>query len=224
MLCAHRRYTLGDEQLAEIDPRIECPRCEGIGDDPDRFEIRKYDAFGWTVLAAGTLGAMEALTDDPDRIDPASCSQCGGCGEVELSLRSYLQRERGATVILPLGLYDHSGISMYVGGRRGWDSGQVGVIFDTAEARQRMGLTGRDDIERTLRGEVEVYDSYLRGEVYGFVVDPDGVADSCWGFVGDLDGVKEQANAAAEDVAARLAAEATESAAMAARGIVTVGA
>jgi hypothetical protein len=223
MLCAHRRYTLGDEQLAEIDTRIECPRCDGIGDDPDRYEIRAYDVSGWKVLAAGTLGAMEAVTDDPDRIGPASCGQCGGSGEVELAVDDYLRRERGATVILPLGLHDHSGISMYVGTSRGWDSGQVGVIFDTAEARQRIGLTKRDDVERSLRGEVEEYDSYLRGEVYGYVVDPDGVADSCWGFVGD-DLVMEQANAAAEDVAARIAAEAVESAAMAARGIVTVGA
>ncbi len=36
-----------------------------------------------------------------------------------------------------------------------------------------------------MRGEVEVYDQYLRGDVWGFEVIEDGeVKDSCWGFFG----------------------------------------
>jgi hypothetical protein len=83
----------------------------------------------------------------------------------------WLRIFHGATVVLPLSLYDHSGISMYVGGGahafdpQGWDSGLVGLIFDTPETREKTGVP-LDRIEQALRDEVETYDSYLRGEIY----------------------------------------------------------
>ena len=45
--------------------------------------------------------------------------------------------------------------------------------------------------ERILESEIETWDTYLRGDVYGFVAeDPEGEQiDSCWGFYGD-EGIK----------------------------------
>ena len=85
----------------------------------------------------------------------------------------WLRIFHGATVVLPLGLYDHGGITMYVGTTHafdaaGWDSGIVGLTFDTPETRAVCG-TPPERIEEVLRGEVEEYDRYLRGEVYGAV-------------------------------------------------------
>src|SRR6266704_2227744 len=46
---------------------------------------------------------------------------------------------RNAAIVLPLGLYDHSGITMYIGSEPspfdpgGWDSGQVGFIYISRE-------------------------------------------------------------------------------------------
>lgn len=101
-------------------------------------------------------------------------------------------KEDGARVILPLYLIDHSGLSMSTTDflhidPGGWDSGQVGVIYDTNETRDLLGIPEDWDdgrIAKALIDEVEVYDQYLRGQVYGFVVkDEDGtVLDSCWGF------------------------------------------
>lgn len=44
----------------------------------------------------------------------------------------------------------------------------------------------REDALRVLRSEVEMYDQYLRGDIYGFeIVDHTGdVIDSYWGFYG----------------------------------------
>jgi hypothetical protein len=44
-----------------------------------------------------------------------------------------------------------------------------------------------DKVIKCLEQEVETYDQYLTGDVYGFVVyDEDGQeVDSCWGFFGD---------------------------------------
>lgn len=62
--------------------------------------------------------------------------------------------EQKAT-ILPLYLYDHSGLTMNTTGFScSWDSGQVGWIWS---------MTLNED---ELRKEVKWYDLYLRGEVY----------------------------------------------------------
>lgn len=120
--------------------------------------------------------------------------------------------DKHVCVMLPLYLYDHSGITMGVGGFScPWDSGQVGWIYCTWE-RARKEWNGTDEdiqgfCEIVLRNEVKVYDHYLTGEVYGYVVEEreepceccqreaewDQV-DSCGGFYGDdyrTNGIKE---------------------------------
>jgi len=103
-----------------------------------------------------------------------------------------------AAVILPLYLYDHGGISMRVGAPQdSWDSGQVGVIYVSKEvARKEYGWSEQWDrvtdgcstriIEKRLIAEVETYDQYLRGDVWGYIIeDDDGEEiESCWGFYG----------------------------------------
>lgn len=119
-------------------------------------------------------------------------------------------RENGkGGVILPLALYDHSGLTMWVGSgpspfdQQGWDSGQVGYVFITREKiLEEWGKPGgrvtakmRELAEKLLRAEVKCYDQYLIGDVYGYVVQEhksddedeqeDGEeVDSCWGFFG----------------------------------------
>lgn len=153
MVCMHRNYLLGDEQLKPSD----------------------YDSW-----------------DDVEK---------------------YLVDERKAKVILPLYLYDHSGLSISTGSFNDrWDSGQVGFIY--ADEDKCIKEFGKDykysDVENILRSEVEVYDLYLSGQVYGYKIfekkhnidrcphcneilnecDEDEEIDSCWGFFG-IDAVRE---------------------------------
>ena len=121
-------------------------------------------------------------------------------------LERYLKMMQGATVVIPLGLIDHSGISMYAGGGEhrcdpgGWDSGTVGFIFDTPEGREECGTTP-EYVETCLLQEIEVYNQYLRGDVYGYVVaDGREDEDSCWGFFG-IEDVQQEANSIAEIIA-----------------------
>jgi hypothetical protein len=126
----------------------------------------------------------------------------------------YLTLMRKAVMVLPLSLYDHSGITMYVGGKHdypfdsaGWDTTFVGFAYTTHE--RVTELCGEEEkyhseewIEEQVRAEIKQYDSYLRGECYGFIV-ADGTEDeeSCWGFLGDIDYCKQEANAVAEAIA-----------------------
>lgn len=101
-------------------------------------------------------------------------------------------------LVLPLFLYDHSGITMRTSEFGDpWDSGQVGYIYALPEKIKEEYGDAPDAEEKTrkyLVGEVETYDTFLRGEVYGFMMtDPDGEdGDSCWGFFG-LDYCRQEA-------------------------------
>ena len=85
---------------------------------------------------------------------------------------------------LPLYLYDHSGITMNTTGFScGWDSGQVGVIYITperiAEVYDGHPIPTVEKLQEYLRSEVEVYYLYLRGEVFGFLIEECNHCDSC---------------------------------------------
>ena len=122
-----------------------------------------------------------------------------------------LLEEKGY-VFLPLSIYDHSGITMYVGGRLDhydgqWDCSDVGWIYTTKKevmesgCRYRAGNNRYYDItennwkkasEIILKGEVEIYDQYLVGDVYGFIIeeyDKDSEdwqeVESVWGYYSD---------------------------------------
>lgn len=103
---------------------------------------------------------------------------------------------------LPVYYYEHSGLT--VSTKRdypyndGWDSGLFGIIaVEKARVRNDWGWKAiteerREQILRSLEGEIEIFDSYCRGEVYGFVVEDEleERVDSCCGYYGD-EGMKD---------------------------------
>ena len=116
--------------------------------------------------------------------------------------KEYLVKERKALVILPIYIYDHGSITITARYERylqypdkQWDAGQVGFIYAVAGM---IGETPSSDVAEILAREVDAYDRYLTGDVWGYVIeDEDGEhLDSCWGFYG-LDYAREEATAAA---------------------------
>lgn len=121
-------------------------------------------------------------------------------------LARYVGIAEKAVCILPLTIYDHSGVTMYVGGKHdypfdsyGWDTTVVGIIYTTPERMELIG-TPEDRVEEALRSEVKVYASWLEGDVIAYVVkDSNGdIVDSCGGYIGDYDYCKSEAESAAE--------------------------
>ena len=107
-------------------------------------------------------------------------------------LLKQIDRDHNVAVILPLYLYDHSGITMNTTGFScPWDSGMVGLIFiSKKKVRKEFGCKYitkkvREYITEYLTGEVKTYDRYLTGDVYGYKITKKGEeVDSCWGFYG----------------------------------------
>ncbi|MHB9130373.1 MAG: hypothetical protein ACYDBB_04680 [Armatimonadota bacterium] len=111
------------------------------------------------------------------------------------------QLHAGNAIILPLFLFDHSGLTMRTDSARfhacdpaGWDWGQVGYIYtmkvDVRKAYGVKHITRRLNacIQQVLQDEVETYSQYLHGEVYGFTLTDrltGEVVDACWGFYGE---------------------------------------
>lgn len=125
---------------------------------------------------------------------------------VDCSLKVAQDICRGFAVLMPVWLYDHSGISICVGERRypyndRWDSGFVGIAAVTRnDAMENLGGTDADGntvaltdenweeaATRCIKNEVETYDQYLTGNAYWYVlyeredrpVDHE-MRDDCW--------------------------------------------
>ena len=172
MVCFHRRYHLGDHHnYIDKDDFLRDLYLKTVGDDErgaHRYE-RALDLMNYKIKAPFGSPAYER--------------------EVDERLMKVISQK---FLMLPLYLYDHSGITMNTTGFScPWDSGQVGWIYASKEdaLREFGGKTftaaTRKKAEDRMRGEVEYYDSYLRGEAYGFELYKDGeLEDSCWGFIG----------------------------------------
>ncbi|HCX67884.1 hypothetical protein [Parvibaculum sp.] len=177
MACWHRRYHLGDEQLRDSVPLYLARLVNDLYDDDCKAQ-RLYREPGET--RHDVYGISESWFEH--RWAGDSCARL-------------LDAISNKAVILPLYLYDHSGITMNTTGFHcPWDSGQVGFIFVSLEdvrreyGVQRVSGKLRRTVEDALRAEVDVYDDYLRGEVYGYVIERDGDhVDSCWGYFGDFE-------------------------------------
>lgn len=172
-----------------------------------------------------TIGDGEPPADELRALDR------GGVG----LLYRWLRRYKGVVAFTKLGMYDHSGITVYsvgMGGNghhmfddAGWDSGIVGYAYVSREnwtkccgdsdplapvdGERAIGMGKIPVIEtaasHALEQDIDLYDSYVKGEVWGYVVtkpcadehhegdDDDTIAacphsdilDSCWGFVGE---------------------------------------
>ena len=202
MICWHRNYKLGDKH------------------DYD-------DSFDFLIGVAKEIGIF---TDDMWDME-----------QEELEKKVL---EPDFVVMVPLNLYDHSGLSISTSNRYPyndpWDAGCVGYAYITKEKAMKelreyevdengnririehkhdngnvtysyktkplTDETWRARAREVIDAEVETYDQYLRGDVYGYILEKEVIVeekcpccgeviktytemkeeDSCWGFYGDV--------------------------------------
>jgi hypothetical protein len=175
MVCWHRNFILGDKKL---NPRKYAPR---------EFVL-------WDLLNECPDEREDMITALGEQSD-------------EVTMEMAMAMAEKFYVIAPCWLYDHGGVSMSRGSQCMWDSGQVG--FQYISLRKLRETYGADLTEEQLRElgkkvldeELEAYDQYLRGDVYGYVIeDADGIeVDSCWGYFG-FQCAKDSANEVVEEL------------------------
>lgn len=109
-------------------------------------------------------------------------------------LENYLYKEEDALIAIPVFMYDHSGLWINTTGFScPWDSGQVGYIYVSKEkvrreySCKRISKKLKKMIREMLCSEVDLYNDYLSGNVYGFTLTDKENAeeiDSSCGFYG----------------------------------------
>ncbi|MFA6694992.1 MAG: hypothetical protein WCR85_00045 [Sphaerochaeta sp.] len=138
--------------------------------------------------AFGTILCFHKRYNLGDPVDPA-LPPFESWSKLEKNLRDLCNAE----IVLPLYLYDHGVRRMNTTGFAcGWDSGQVGFIYITEkEIRDLYGECERTSsfmqrVSKALKGEVELYNAYLSGEVYWYRVmdEHNRIVNSCGGYYG----------------------------------------
>jgi hypothetical protein len=158
MVCFHRRYHLGDHE-----------QHYNLKD-----ESYCFDSEGNPVGEEVNYGVY--------------FYSCGKFKEVDHAQWFAKEVEARGGIVLPLFLYDHSGITMstVAFGCR-WDSGQVGFIYVTAKRIDEEygdAPDAKEKAKKYLEGEVEEYDKYLRGNVWQYIIEDEDEEniESCAGF------------------------------------------
>jgi hypothetical protein len=179
--------------------------------------VEQYDSYDCTVRIYPDYDAPNPRVDydhlctmvcwhsryelgDPDGIDKVQNDLGALCPYDADPVELYNAVIEADFYVLPLYLYDHSGITMNTSGFAcPWDSGMVGFIYLTQAEADENDMT-EQHAQAMMRGEVEEYDMFLTGQVYGYVVrhKKDSMAEeSCWGFFGE-EIVKEEADSLAQ--------------------------
>ena len=181
--------------ITENNQRLE------ISYEEDSMSPREWDNLGIMAYAHPSY----VLGDKKDRHAMTRCTNCEEECKEECECGEYSNIAETAMAMLPLYLYDHSGVTMRTTPFGDpWDSGQVGIIYVTKEkCVEIMGTTDvtQEKLEEILRGEVKEFDQYLRGEIYRYAVydENDNVVDSCGGFY-DTDSIFEDTGFAKQEV------------------------
>jgi hypothetical protein len=111
-------------------------------------------------------------------------------------LKDAIIEKENPIVILPMYMYNHSGITINTTGFScKWDSGQIGWIYVTKKQLEVIGVSMNNKetypefkkrLLECLVSEVKTYDQYITGDTYRFrIMDKEwNEEDSCGGFYG----------------------------------------
>lgn len=213
-VCEHRRYNLGDEQ--DIEGRVDSLFNDHVpakaiidyfvktrdahlipGEEDD--DCDQYYEYEETVCGEEYTRYIDADTSDSD--DSVASDMAD---KLDLCEKISLLEDTGEVVMLPISMYEHSGISLWLGSKWGhpdaqWDCSSIGFAYvEKATAEKEMPQRKLTDEQKgdwkkwayaMMEGEMETYNKYVSGEVYGYMIeDEEGEEASnvhlcgCWGY------------------------------------------
>lgn len=165
MLCSHRNYTLGEEQLDSYLRTYHTGKDAILAYFQDKFNIIE-DKEGYEI-------GLNEMTE-----------------QQITKLEKWIEDN---IIMLPIYMYEHSGIALNTKGFTcQWDSGQVGIIYVTREQVKkeykvkRITKKLKETVVKVLAGEVKTYGDYVEGSVYGYMIEDKNGDETggCWGFYG----------------------------------------
>lgn len=208
-VCKHPHYSLGDKQnvkgvvedlfsdhvtdKAIIDFFIKSRNAEYIPgeEDDDSDHYYKFTEIYCKESHDRYIDADSSITESEIAEDMTE--------ELSLNEKLELIEASGEVVMLPISMYEHSGITLWLGSKdhhpdARWDCSSIGFAYiEKSTAEKEMSnrlLPEGSDFDwkewsyKIMEGEMKDYDTYVRGEVMAFnIEDEDGnVFDSCGGY------------------------------------------
>ena len=200
-VCEHRNYNFGDEHnidsavnelfekyatsKAIIEYFVKTRGAKIIEDEDGKFyEYTVEYSWGnntYYINAKQSNDDIAAeMTDDFSTME-----------KLELAAAS------GEFVWRPISIYDHSGVSMWLGGTAGhvdaqWDCSTIGFAYVEKCTAEKEWIssdkykTWQEWANHIMEAEMDVYDDYVEGNCYGWSIkdEDDDVIDSCGGYYG----------------------------------------
>lgn len=119
---------------------------------------RDWDNVGVMITSHGNYTSPDELGINFDDFK--------GWGEIE----EHLFKEHDAALVLPIYMYDHSGVALNTTGFScPWDSGQYGLIMVTNAKLKEEGIS-KEKAKSILENEVETFGNYINGDVLQYVL------------------------------------------------------
>lgn len=225
-VCEHRHYRLGDKHDIEdvtndlfqayvtdkaiIEYFVKSRGAKLIpGEEEDASD--HYYAFDSSICGEKYTHYIDA---DTSMGEDGIASQMAD--ELSVNEKLMLVDETGEVAMLPISMYEHSGISIWLGSTDGhpdarWDCSSIGFAYiEKATAEKEMPQRILTEEQKNdwkqwaydiMESEMKTYNQYVSGEVYGYMIEDEyGEEGSdvdlcgCWGFY-DKDDMLEQAKA-----------------------------
>lgn len=202
MFCRHSRYRLGDKDAKDPFVEVEFKMIHGVKVRADAYN-------GETELPSELKEVFDLTPNDLVKGTDEYSDEFNAWFEdewrtTETDSEKVLRHD--IAIILPIYMYDHGSTTIsHSSFSCQWDSGQVGWHYITKKDLQENWKGDEEAGKRRLAAELEEYDHYLRGSVWGYVVENEEgeEVDSCWGFYGDdLEETGMLGNVASEHVEA----------------------
>lgn len=229
-VCNYRNYRLGDEHDCEavvnelfdryvtnekvLEYFIKTYEPQLVHVENDDYTNKYYEYFV-------TIGGKRQIQRVVAGSDYSEGEIAGFIAE-EFSVieRIKLIEDTGEVVILPISVYDHSGITIWLGAKwshpdASWDCSSIGFAYVEKSTAEKEGMLDPGEKYKhdwkewayaMMEGEMETYDQFVRGEVYGYMIEDENGEEAtdrdlcgCWGFFGD-DGKKEMLSEAKANI------------------------
>jgi len=211
MVAFHKRYNLGDERKysepedflrdlcydtvpsSEVvalvaENKLDYLRFEPDEEDKAIYYLKSYD------------GHYKKWYTEDTFVSPLSAAEDEAANSILewTKISDLVELAKQHNVILPVYLYDHSGLTINTTGFScPWDSGQLGWIYAThRDIKEEYGEVTPETLtkaESLLQSEIEEYDLYLTGQCYGFkLYEGHNEINSCWGFLSAFSDIGKQ--------------------------------
>lgn len=184
----YRTFTMNNQNEVETINYKNC-LIKICYDDNSGNSPREWTNNGYFIT-------VDSRYNSPDKNEELQSiiKEGGECCNSQQEHIDYIKKNYSEKIlaIYPVVKYEHSGISYSLGTVKGFDYSNNGFYIVTEKTAKETGVKPKD-FEKVAKQELELYNNWCNGEVYGFIAEDEYGNDigSCWGFYSTDDAISD---------------------------------